>query len=155
MPKLEDFSAAQARNRTRIWGMIIGTHLLLYSQDPQADRAFFRDVLGLSNVDAGGGWLIFALPPAEMGVHPAEKDLTRTHAGQDLATGTLYLLCDKLKETLDDLAAKGVLHTKLQEAEWGVASSIRLPGGSSLGLYQPRHALAITAQAPNPPGVQL
>jgi catechol 2,3-dioxygenase-like lactoylglutathione lyase family enzyme len=123
--------------------MIFGTHLLLYSRDPEADRAFFRDVLGFAHVDAGGGWLIFALPPAEMGIHPAENNLTRTHAGQDLATGTLYLLCDKLAETLTDLAAKGVDHTELQEAEWGLATSIRLPGGSSLGLYEPRHALAV------------
>ena len=123
--------------------MIFGTHLLLYSLDPEADRAFFRDVLGFGHVDAGGGWLIFALPPAEMGVHPAEMNLTRTHGGQDLATGTVYLLCDKLTETLDDLAGKGVDHTDLQEAEWGVATSVRLPGGASLGLYQPRHALAI------------
>ena len=122
--------------------MIIGTHLLLYSRDPEADRAFFRDVLGFSYVDVGGGWLIFALPPAEVGVHPAEQNLTQMHAGHDLATGTLYLLCSPLKETLDKLADKGVDHTELVEAEWGVATSIRLPGGANLGLYEPRHALA-------------
>jgi len=123
--------------------MIFGTHLLLYSRDPEADRAFFRDVLGLSHVDSGGGWLIFRLPPAEMGVHPAEQNLTRTHAGQDLATGTLYLMCDNLGQTLDGLAAKGVAHTEFQEAEWGVATSIRLPGGANLGLYEPRHEVAV------------
>ena len=122
--------------------MIIGTHLLLYSRDPEADRAFFRDVLGFHHVDAGGGWLIFALPPAEMGIHPAEENLTQTHAGHDLATGTLYLLCSPLKETVDNLAAKGVNHTELREAEWGVATSVRLPGGASLGLYEPKHVLA-------------
>ena len=124
--------------------MIFATHLLLYSRDPQADRAFFRDVLGLSHVDAGEGWLIFALPPAEMGIHPAEDNLTRGHADHELATGTLYLMCDNLEETLDGLAARGVAHTAFREAEWGVASSIRLPGGSNLGLYEPRHALAVT-----------
>ncbi len=123
--------------------MIFATHLLLYSRDPEGDRAFFRDVLGLSHVDSGGGWLIFALPPAEMGIHPAEENLPRSHADQGLATGTLYLMCDNLNETLADLAAKGVAHTEFREAEWGVASSVRLPGGSNLGLYEPRHKLAV------------
>jgi len=123
--------------------MIFGTHLLLYSRDPEADRAFFRNVLGFPHVDSGGGWLIFALPPAEMGIHPAEDNLTQGHAGQDLATGTLYLMCDHLSGTLEELAEKGVGHTELREAEWGVATSIRLPGGASLGLYEPRHALAV------------
>src|SRR5579863_5575263 len=123
--------------------MIFGTHLLLYSRDPEADRAFFRDMLGLSNVDSGGGWLIFALPPAEMGIHPAEENHTQTHAGQGLATGTIYLMSDDLDRTLADLSAKGVAHTELREAEWGVATSIRLPGGANLGLYEPRHALAV------------
>ena len=123
--------------------MIFATHLLLYSRDPQADRAFFRDVLELPHVDSGEGWLIFALPPAEMGIHPAEENLTRSHADQALATGTLYLMCDDLEETLAGLSDKGVAHTESREAEWGVASSIRLPGGANLGLYQPRHALAV------------
>lgn len=127
--------------------MIIGTHLLLYSRDPEADRAFFRDVLGFSHVDAGGGWLIFALPPAEIGVHPAEENLTQAHAGHDLATGTLYLLCSPLKDTLQTLSAKGVGYTELREADWGVATSIRLPGGASLGLYEPKHPLAAKAPA--------
>lgn len=127
--------------------MIFGTHLLLYSRDPEADRAFFRDVLGFANVDSGGGWLIFALPPAEMGIHPAEASLTQTHAGQDLATGTVYLMCDKLSDTLNDLAGKGFAHTELREAEWGTVSSIRLPGGASLGLYEPHHALAVRRAA--------
>jgi catechol 2,3-dioxygenase-like lactoylglutathione lyase family enzyme len=127
--------------------MIFGTHLLLYSRDPDADRAFFRDVLGFAHVDSGGGWLIFALPPAEMGIHPAETNLTQTHAGQNLATGTLYLLCDKLSDTLSHLAAKGAEHSEIQEAEWGVATSIRLPGGASLGLYEPRHELAVRRTA--------
>jgi len=123
--------------------MIFATHLLLYSRDPDADRAFFRDLLQFPHVDAGGGWLIFALPPAEMGVHPAEENRTRAHADQDVATGTLYLMCDKLSDTLEELAAKGVAHTEIHEAEWGVATSVRLPGGANLGLYEPRHALAV------------
>jgi hypothetical protein len=122
--------------------MINGVHLLLNSCNPEADRAFFRDVLNFPHVDSGEGWLIFALPPAEMGIHPAEKNLTQPHAGQDLAAGTVYLMCDKLRDTLDSLAAKGVEHTQIQEAGWGVASSILLPGGAHLGLYEPHHALA-------------
>jgi len=127
--------------------MIFATHLLLYSRDPDADRAFFRDVLGFSHVDAGDGWLIFALPPAEMGVHPAEENVTRLHADHELATGTLYLMSDNLRDTVNELAAKGVEHTEFQEAEWGIATSIPLPGGSQLGLYEPRHALAVKTAA--------
>ncbi len=104
--------------------MIFGAHLLLYSRDPEADRAFFRDVLGFPHVDVGGRWLIFRLPPAEMGVHPAERNLTQSHAGQDLASAVLYLMCDNLDRTLQELASKGVDHSGRQEAEWGVATSI-------------------------------
>ena len=127
--------------------MIFGTHLLLYSRDPEADRAFFRDVLGFDYVDSGGGWLIFGLPPAEMGIHPAEENLTQGHARQELATGTLYLMCDDLDKTLADLDGKGVAHSELREAEWGVATSVRLPGGSNLGIYQPRHEVAVRKTA--------
>ncbi len=122
--------------------MIHGVHLLLNSVDPEADRAFFRDVLNFPHVDAGEGWLIFALPPAEVGIHPAEQNVTQLHAGQNLAAATVYLICDNLRETLDSLATKGVEHTEFQEAGWGVASSIRLPGGAHVGLYEPRHPLA-------------
>lgn len=124
--------------------MINAVHLLLNSVDPEADRAFFRDVLNLPHVDAGEGWLIFALPPAEMGIHPAEQNLTQLHAGQNLAAAAVYLMCDNLKETLDWLADRKVEHTEIQEAEWGIASSIRLPGGAQLGLYEPHHPLAVT-----------
>jgi hypothetical protein len=124
--------------------MIQGVHLLLASVDPEADRAFFRDVLGFAHVDAGEGWLIFALPPAEMGIHPAEKNLTNLHAGQNLAAATLYLMCDDLGETLASLESKGVGHTEIQDAGWGIASSIPLPGGAHLGLYEPHHPLAVS-----------
>ena len=123
--------------------MINGVHLLLNSGNPEADRAFFRDVLNFPYVNVGEGWLIFTLPPAEMGIHPAEKSLTQPHAGQDLAAGTIYLMCENLGDTLASLGVKGVEHTEIQEAGWGVASSILLPGGAHLGLYEPRHALAI------------
>jgi hypothetical protein len=124
--------------------MINGVHLLLASANPDADRAFFRDVLGFTHVDAGEGWLIFSLPPAEMGIHPAEKNLTNLHTGQDLAAGTLYLMCDNLRQTLNSLGSRGVGHSEIQEAGWGIASRIPLPGGSRLGLYEPHHPLAIS-----------
>jgi hypothetical protein len=122
--------------------MINAVHLLLSSVDPEADRAFFRDVLNFPHVDASDGWLIFALPPAEMGIHPAEKNLSQPHAGKNLAAATVYLMCDNLKETLDWLAAKNVEHTEIHDEGWGIATSIPLPGGAQLGLYEPRHRLA-------------
>ena len=127
--------------------MFFGVHLLLYSRDPEADRAFFREVLEISAVDAGHGWLSFALPPAEMGIHPVEAPASGTPAGQDLASGTIYMMCKDLKNTLAQLAAKGVPHNEIQEAGWGVVTSIGLPGGGTLGLYQPRHPLAIPSPA--------
>jgi len=123
--------------------MFSGAHLLLYSRDAEADRAFLRDVLEFPTVDAGEGWLIFALPPAEMGVHPGEKQIQ--HAGEGLAAGVLYLMCRDLRATMETLAGKGVACGPVQEAEWGVVTSIILPGGSRLGLYEPRHRLAIEA----------
>ena len=121
--------------------MFFGTHLLLYSRDPEADRAFLRDVLEIPAVDAAEGWLIFAMPPAEMGIHPGESQIE--HAGTNLAAGTVYLMCRDLQEAMKNLAGKGVICAPAQEAGWGVVTSIPLPGGSGLGLYQPRHPLAI------------
>jgi hypothetical protein len=122
--------------------MINGVHLLVSSSNPEADRAFFRDVLKFAYVDAGEGWLIFALPPSEMGIHPAEKSVTQHHAGKDIVAATVYLMCDNLRATLDSLAAQGVEHGEIQDAGWGIASSILLPGGGNLGLYEPHHPLA-------------
>jgi catechol 2,3-dioxygenase-like lactoylglutathione lyase family enzyme len=113
--------------------VIFGAHVIVYSQDAEADRAFFRDVLGFSSVDAGHGWLIFALPPAEVAVHPAEEN-----DGHDL-----YLMCDDLKSEISSLATKGVQCSEVQEARWGSIAKIRLPGGSEVGLYQPKHPLAL------------
>jgi catechol 2,3-dioxygenase-like lactoylglutathione lyase family enzyme len=123
--------------------MIIGAHILLYSQDPEADRAFFRDVLGFPHVDAGHGWLIFKLPPAETAVHPVDSDDTdQVHAGHRLLGAVLYLMCDDLAAQIAALKAKGIECTKIDEANWGIKTTIRLPGGGEIGLYQPRHATA-------------
>lgn len=113
--------------------MIDGTHVLLYSQDAEADRAFLRDVLGFPAVDAGEGWLILGLPPAELGVHPGDGD----------PRWDLYLLCDDLEATLTDLGAKGVpVQGPPQDRGWGVVATITLPSGAPLPLYEPRHPRA-------------
>lgn len=114
--------------------MITGSHVIVFSTDPEADREFFADVLGLSSVDAGGGWLIFKLPPAEIAMHPSEGP-----TGHEL-----YLLCDDLDVTVSELRGRGVAFTQDATSErWGVVTRFRLPGGSEVGLYQPGHPLAI------------
>ena len=112
--------------------MIFGAHVIVSSKDAKADRAFLREVLGLSSVDAGHGWLIFALPPAEVAVHPAEE--TGGHE--------LYFMCDDLKAEISALGKKGIECSKVQEARWGSVTHFRLPGGGDVGLYQPNHPLA-------------
>jgi catechol 2,3-dioxygenase-like lactoylglutathione lyase family enzyme len=112
--------------------MIFGAHVIVYSKDAAADRAFLRDILGLASVDAGHGWLIFALPPAEAAVHPAEESNRQE----------LYFLCDDLKAEMLALRQKGVRYSEVQEARWGSITRIRLPGGSEVGLYQPKHPIA-------------
>ena len=113
--------------------MIFGSHLVMYSSDAESDRAFLADILGLESVDAGGGWLIFALPPAEAAVHPAEAPAT-----------ALYFMCDDLAAEMRSLADRGVICSEVEEARWGSVTNIRLPGGGEVGLYQPRHPVAIT-----------
>jgi hypothetical protein len=115
--------------------MIFGAHVVVYSTDPIADRAFFQEVLGTSFVDAGHGWLIFALPPAELAVHPAEE-----HARNEL-----YFMCSDLKSEISALQAKGVRCSEVQEARWGSITKIRLPSGADVGLYQPKHPTAIAS----------
>jgi catechol 2,3-dioxygenase-like lactoylglutathione lyase family enzyme len=123
--------------------MISGTHVLLYSRNPDADRAFFRDVLKFRAVDAGGGWLIFALPPAELGVHPADGATGQRHAGHDIAPTVLYLMCDDLDAVMASLRSRKVACTDVQTEDWGRVTSFQLPSGAQLGLYQPRHPTAI------------
>lgn len=109
--------------------MINGAHMTLYTRDAAADRAFFRDVLELSSVDAGQGWLIFALPPAEVAFHPHETG----------GAHELYLMCDDLAAEMAALAQKGVECSEVQEARWGSITGLRLPGGGEVRLYQPKH----------------
>lgn len=117
--------------------------MLIYSPDAEADRAFFRDVLEFRSVDAGHGWLIFAMPPAEAGIHPAERPATPNDAGEMMADSGVYLMCDDLKATMKALAEKQVKCSEAVDAGWGVTTTIRLPSGVGLGLYQPRHPKAI------------
>lgn len=123
--------------------MINGVHLLLYSRDPEADRAFFREVLGFKSADAGEGWLIFALPPAEFGIHPGDGKFIQHHADLELSGSVIYLMCDDLHATIDSLKGKGAATTGIVEAGWGITTTVRLPGGGGLGLYEPRHATAL------------
>jgi hypothetical protein len=125
--------------------MINGAHFLLYSTDPEADRAFLRDVLQFPSTDIGHGWLIFALPPAEIAVHPSSEKFVQSHAGHDMLGAVLYLMCDDLETTLQALSARNVQPAPVQEAEWGRATSIMLPSGGALGLYQPSHPTAIAS----------
>jgi hypothetical protein len=127
--------------------MIFGAHILFYSHDPEADRAFFTDVLGLRSVDVGHGWLIFAMPPAEAAIHPAEGDFSQTHAGEKLMGAVLYLMCDDLKAEIASLKQKNVQCSGIQQAAWGISTTIPLPSGRAIGLYQPRHETALNLNA--------
>jgi catechol 2,3-dioxygenase-like lactoylglutathione lyase family enzyme len=123
--------------------MINGAHILLYTANPDADRAFFRDVLGFRAVDAGHGWLIFAAPPTELALHPADDTPSRAHAGHQLLTAHVYLMCDDVRRTVKELEAKKVRCTEISEERWGFRTTIALPGGGEIGLYQPTHPTAI------------
>jgi catechol 2,3-dioxygenase-like lactoylglutathione lyase family enzyme len=113
--------------------MITGAHVIIYTQDADADRAFIRDTLGFGGVDAGGGWLIFKLPPAEVAVHPTDGP----------ASHELYLMCDDLEGLLAELAAKGVeVSSPAADQGWGVLASVKLPSGADLAVYEPRHPVA-------------
>ena len=112
--------------------MISGAHMIIYSTDAEADRAFFRDVLQFPFVDVHGGWLIFALPPSEVAVHPAESN----------GRHEIYLMCDDVQAEIARLQSRGVSCSAVESQPWGALTHLTLPGGGRLGLYQPRHALA-------------
>jgi predicted enzyme related to lactoylglutathione lyase len=117
--------------------MITGVHAVIFTRDADGDRAFFREVLELRSVDAGGGWLIFALPPAELAAHPADAN----------GPHELYLMCDDVHATIAELSTKGVdVARPVRDEGFGLVTAIRLPGGGELGLYEPRHP------TPLPPG---
>jgi glyoxalase/bleomycin resistance protein/dioxygenase superfamily protein len=124
--------------------MITGAHFLLYSKDPEADRAFFRDVLGFRWIDIGDRWLLFALPPSELAVHRAAENFVQSHADHNLSGAVLYLMCEDLKSTIQFLEArKPGSSSEIIEAEWGRSTTIRLPSGGAIGLYQPAHPTAL------------
>jgi catechol 2,3-dioxygenase-like lactoylglutathione lyase family enzyme len=123
--------------------MIIGTHVIIYSTNPDADRAFFRDVLGFRAVDAGHGWLIFAAPPAELAFHPGGSDTSGAPAGDRMLTAHVYLMCDDVRATVKELEAKQVRCSAISQERWGQRTTIALPGGGEVGLYQPAHPTAI------------
>jgi len=109
--------------------MITGMHAIIYSTDPDADRAFLRDVLNFPHVDAGEGWLIFGLPPAELAVHPSDQKDKQE----------LFLICDDIQAFVQEMARLNIAHTQIQHLSWGRITYITLPGGSRLGVYQPTH----------------
>ena len=119
--------------------MVNGAHVLLYSSNPDADRAFFRDVLRFAHVDVGHGWLIFKLPPSEIAVHPANGVTAPAHAGHAMIGAVVYLMCDDLRATL---STNKLAHTEIEQENWGLRTTIKLPSGSELGLYQPSHPTA-------------
>jgi len=123
--------------------MIIGAHFLLYSKNADADRAFFRDVLGFRYVDVGHGWLIFGMSPAEAAIHPLEGDFSQLHAEHELMCAVLYLMCDDLNAMMATLKTKKVECSEVQTAPWGITTTVPLPSGGRIGLYQPRHQTAL------------
>jgi catechol 2,3-dioxygenase-like lactoylglutathione lyase family enzyme len=112
--------------------VIFGAHVIVFTHDADADRAFFRDVLGLASVDSGGGWLIFAMPPAEIAFHPTDES----------AVNEIYLLSDDLAADIVRLVDRGVTFTQVNEERWGTVTRFTLPGGTTIGLYQPKHPTA-------------
>lgn len=116
--------------------MITGVHAIIYSTDADADRSFLHDLLETDAVDAGGGWLILALPPAELAVHPTA----------DSSQHELYLMCDDISAAVEELERRGVELTRpVSDEGWGLLAALRLPGGGELGLYEPRHASPLAA----------
>jgi hypothetical protein len=118
--------------------MIHGAHIIIYSKDSEADRAFFRDVLKYNYVDAGHGWLIFALPPAELALHPSDEN----------ATHELFLMCDDVRAFIGAMAEKKVKCSPVDEQRWGAITRLALPGGGTIGVYQPKHPSPLKATTP-------
>src|SRR5215470_2282717 len=117
--------------------MIFGAHVVIYSKDAEADRAFLRDILVFPHVDAGHNWLIFALPPAEAAIHPGDRN--------DLQE--IYFMCDDLQAEMAGLRERNVSCSEIQQARWGSITTLSLPGGGKIGLYQPNHPIAIATSS--------
>jgi hypothetical protein len=117
--------------------MITGAHIIVYSKDADADRAFVRDVLRCPHVDAGHGWLIFTLPPAELAFHPSDEN----------GANELYLMCDDVRAFISEMKAKKVECSPVREERWGSITELTLPGGGKLGVYQPKHPSPLDAPA--------
>ena len=118
--------------------MLIGAHAILYSKNAEADRASLRDVLRLSNVDVGGGWLIFALPASEVAIHPADND----------AKHELYLMCADISDFIEVMKRHGIECGPVSDERWGLLTQLQLPGGGRLGVYEPRHPRPKTLSGP-------
>ena len=123
--------------------MINGAHFLLYSTDAEADRAFLRDVLEWKSVDSGRGWLIFALPPAEIAVHPSGAAAAPPNAADGVIGAALYLMCADLHTAMAKLRIKNVEFSPIEEPAWGTVTTFKLPSGATIGLYQPKHPTAL------------
>jgi len=119
--------------------MIIGAHSIVYSMNADADRAFFRDVLKLGSIDMGGGWLIFGLPPAEVAVHPSDRNDVHE----------FYLMCEDVEELVEELETRGVAATPVSDHGWGLVVHVTLPGGGKLGIYEPRHPRPVVSESPS------
>src|SRR5581483_5646661 len=121
--------------------MLIGAHTVIFSKNAEADRAFFRDVLHLTNVNVGEGWLIFGLPPAELAIHPADHNDVHE----------FYLMCDDVERLITDPRQRGVACSPVENQRWGLLTHITLPGGGRVGVYQPRHARPNFTSTKDPP----
>jgi len=123
--------------------MITGTHVLFYSTNPEADRAFVKDVLQFKGIDIGHGWMIFKLPASELAVHPGDGEFAQRHAGHVMPGALVYLMCDDLQATMADLAKKSVVCTEVETENWGIRTTVKMPSGGEIGLYQPTHPTAL------------
>ena len=123
--------------------MITGTHVLIYSTNPDADRAFFRDVLEFRGIDIGHGWMIFKLPPSELALHPGDGSFAQRHEGHVMPGALVYLMCDDLKATMASLAKKNVACSEVATEDWGIRTTFKMPSGGEIGLYQPTHQTAL------------
>jgi len=123
--------------------MITGAHVLFYSTNPEADRVFVRDVLEFKGIDIGHGWMIFKLPTSELAVHPGDGEFAQRHAGHVMPGALVYLMCDDLQATMADLAKKHVVCTEVETENWGIRTTIKMPSGGEIGLYQPTHKTAL------------